>query len=147
MASQQTAWEIYRKRVLHSFCVFCGTDDEFLGRCECSSMETLCGVFSSTVVTPVLLNSKPPREPAPIYSYERVNLGDVGYIRRGRFHLLFSAGCPLGSRKLGVDVPRTFEPLDIGRVIYSQPLGPGCLCTSAVKQKGNDGGVSDTSAA
>lgn len=81
-------------------------------------------------------------EPAPIYSYKRVKLGDVGYIRRGRFHLLFSAGCPLGSRKLGVHVPPTFEPLDVGPVIYSQPRLPGYLCTSSVKEAGGSVGAS-----
>ena len=73
----------------------------------------------------LFLKSKHPREPAPIYSYKRVQPGDVGYIRRGRFHLLFSAGCPLGSRRLGVEVPDTFEPLDVGRLIYGQPRLPG----------------------
>ena len=48
----------------------------------------------------------------------------MGYIRRGRFHSLFSAGCLLGSCKLGVDVSLTFEPLDVGHVIYSQPRYP-----------------------
>ena len=65
-------------------------------------------------------------------------LGDVGYIRRGRFHLLFSAGCPLGSRQPGIDVPDTFEPLEIGHPIRSQPLLPGCLCTNTVKGTGTN---------
>ena len=88
------------------------------------------------------LNEKCLREPAPIYSYKRVKLGDVGYIRRGRFHLLFSAGCPLGSRQLGTDVPLTFEPLDVGPVIFSQPRLPGYLCTSTVKDTGGGLGAS-----
>ncbi|KAF9781373.1 hypothetical protein BJ322DRAFT_272750 [Thelephora terrestris] len=81
-------------------------------------------------------------EPAPIHSYRRVKAGDVGYIRRGHFHLLFSAGCALGSRQLGVDVPPTFEPLDVGPIIYGQPRLPGCLCTSTVKETGGDLGAS-----
>lgn len=81
-------------------------------------------------------------EPASIYSCKRVELGDVGYIRRGRFHLLFSAGCPLGSRKLGVDVPLTFESLDVGQVIYSQPRLPGYICTNSVKEIGEGLGAS-----
>ena len=81
----------------------------------------------------ILCNDKYLREPAPIYSYKRVKLGDVGYVRRGRFHLLFSAGCPLGSREPGVDVPITFEPLDVGHVIFSQPRLPGYLSTNTVK--------------
>ena len=83
-----------------------------------------------------------PREPAPIHSYDRVELGDVGYIRRGRFHLLFSAGSPLGSRRRGVDVPLTFEPLGVGPIIRSQPRLPGCLRTSSVKETGANLGVS-----
>ena len=90
----------------------------------------------------ILRNDKFLREPAPIYSYERVKLGDVGYIRRGRFHLLFSAGCPLGSREPGVDVPLTFEPLDVGPVIFSQPRLPGYLSTNTVKETGTGLGVS-----
>ena len=88
------------------------------------------------------LRWRTPREPAPIHSYDRVNLGDVGYIRRGRFHLLFSAGSLLGSRQRGVDVPLTFEPLDVGPLIRSQPRLPGCLRTSSVKETGADLGVS-----
>ncbi|KAF9646418.1 hypothetical protein BDM02DRAFT_3021648 [Thelephora ganbajun] len=81
-------------------------------------------------------------EPAPIYSYKRVKLGDVGYIRRGRFHLLFSAGYPLGLRQLGVDVPITFEQLDIGHIISSQPRSPGYVCTSTVRETGAGLGAS-----
>jgi hypothetical protein len=97
---------------------------------------------SSTVVPFILCNDNYPREPAPIYSYKRIKLGDVGYIRRGRFHLLFSAGRPLGPRQLGVDVPPTFEPLDVGPIIFSQPRLPGYLCTSTVKETGASLGAS-----
>ena len=86
------------------------------------------------------------RQPAPIYSYNRVKPGDVGYIRRGRFHLLFSAGCPLGSRQLGVDVPPTFEPLDTGPIVFDQPRLPGCLCTTTVKDTGVGLGASVSAA-
>ena len=57
-----------------------------------------------------------------------------GYVRRGRLHLLFSAGRPLGERQLGVEVPRTFKPLDVGPVIYSQPRLPGHLSTNTVRE-------------
>ena len=106
-------------------------------------MEMLYGTrLSSVAMSFVLRNDQYPREPAPIYSYKRVKLGDVGYIRRGRFHLLFSAGRPLGSRQLGVDVPLTFEPLDVGPIIFSQPRLPGYLCTSTVKETGAGLGAS-----
>lgn len=73
------------------------------------------------------------REPAPLSYFERVQPGDVGYIRTGCFHLLFSAGCPLGKRKLGVEVPSTFEQLEVGPVINRQPRLPGYLSTSNVR--------------
>jgi len=78
------------------------------------------------------------REPAPIYSYERIRLGDVGYIREGRFHLLFSAGEPLGTRVPGDDVPRTFEPLDVGRIIHGGVRSAGYLRTTTVREIGAD---------
>jgi hypothetical protein len=74
------------------------------------------------------------REPAPLPYFKRIQLGDVGYIRRGCFHLLFSAGCPLGERRLGVDVPRTFKQLDVGPIFNTQPRQPGYLCTSGVRE-------------
>ena len=73
-----------------------------------------------------------------MYSYWRVRLGDVGYVRRGRFHLLFSAGTPLGSRVLGTDVPSTFEPLDVGPIISNNARPPGYLRASTVKEVGVD---------
>ena len=82
------------------------------------------------------------REPGPIYSYRRVRLGDVGYIRQGRFHLLFSAGIPLGSRVPGTDVPLTFEPLEIGPIILGEVRPPGHLRTDSVRQIGADVGGS-----
>jgi len=75
------------------------------------------------------------REPAPLPYFERIHPGDVGYIHRGCFHLLFSAGCPLGERRLGVDVPRTFRPLDIGPIFNTgQPQAPGYLSTGGVRE-------------
>jgi len=76
------------------------------------------------------------REPAPLPYYKRIHPGDVGYIRRGCFHLLFSAGCPKGKKRLGVDVPRTFKPLKIGPIHNpAQPRAPGCLSTIGVRKR------------
>ena len=77
-----------------------------------------------------------PREPAPTHNYPRINIGDVGFIRRGQFHLLFSAGSPLGDRRLGDDVPATFEELTVGTPVSGQPRLPGCLRTDAVREIG-----------
>ena len=72
------------------------------------------------------------REPSPIRgSFGRVNVGDVGYVRRGRFHLLFSAGCKPANMGRGVNA---FEPLTIGSTIYSQPRPPGYLYTGVARE-------------
>ena len=81
------------------------------------------------------LKSCIPREPAPTNGV-RTSIGDVGFIRNGHFHLLFSAARPLGERQRGVDVPLTFEELTIGTPVFSQPRMPGCLCTDAVRRVG-----------
>ena len=74
------------------------------------------------------------REPAPLPYFKRVQPGDVGYIRRGCFNLLFSAGCPLDGREPGVDVPQTFKQLDVGTILNAQPRLPGCTSTKTVRE-------------
>jgi len=74
------------------------------------------------------------REPSPASSYKRVNIGDVGFLRYGKFYLLFSAGLPLGNRRLGEDVPATFERLDVGTPVLLEPRPPGCLHTSTIRE-------------
>ena len=74
------------------------------------------------------------REPSPTSRYTRVSVGDVGFIRRGQFHFLFSAGSPLGERERGEDVPATFEPLYVGTPESRPPRQPSCLRTSTVRQ-------------
>ena len=74
------------------------------------------------------------REPAPV-NCTRVRIGDVGFIRRGQFHLLFSAGLPLEGRERGVDVPETFEPLNVGRLTYRERRA-GYLRTDTIKEVG-----------
>ena len=69
-------------------------------------------------------------------NYGRIKIGDVGFVRQGRFHLLFSAGLPLGKRSLGVDVPVTFEPLRVGDIVRAQPRAPGCLRSATVHEVG-----------
>jgi len=72
------------------------------------------------------------REPAP--ELERIQPGDVGYILKGCFHLLFSAGHPLGEREIGVDVPHTFKQLLVGPTFTTQPRSPGYLSTDTVEE-------------
>ncbi|KAF9778332.1 hypothetical protein BJ322DRAFT_494418 [Thelephora terrestris] len=78
------------------------------------------------------------REPAPDSKDTRVQIGDVGFIREGGFHLLFSAGSPLGERIRGEDVPSTFEPLAVGTPASKQPRRPGCVGTHTVQQVGTN---------
>ena len=73
------------------------------------------------------------REPTPRPHVQKVQIGDVAFIREGCLYLLFSAGCPLGERQLGVDVPSTFKQLDIGEIDQCDPLEAGCLCTDGVQ--------------
>jgi hypothetical protein len=49
---------------------------------------------------------------------------------------LFSAGSPLGERRLGEDVPTTFEELTVGTLVRDQPRIPGCLRTDTVREVG-----------
>lgn len=65
----------------------------------------------------------------------------MGYIHEGRFYLLFSAGIPLGSRTLGVDVPHTFEPLDKGPIVEKR-YPEDHLRSGTSKQVGADVGGS-----
>ena len=74
------------------------------------------------------------REPAPLPYFRRVQPGDVGYIRRGCFNLLFHAGCSLDTGQLGVGIPRTFKQLDVGPIFNTQSLLPGCLSTNNVRR-------------
>ncbi|KAF9785317.1 hypothetical protein BJ322DRAFT_824180 [Thelephora terrestris] len=79
-------------------------------------------------------NSGHALDPSPVADSERIEPGDVGYIRTGCFHLLFSAGLPLGERRLGSDVPRTFKRLDVGKIVKGAPLAAGALCTKDVRE-------------
>ena len=58
----------------------------------------------------------------------------MGYILRGCFHFLFSAGWSPDGKKEGVDVPWDFKQLCIGPTFNTQPRSPGSLTTSAVRE-------------
>ena len=64
---------------------------------------------------------------------KRVQVGDVVFIREGRLYRLFSAGCPRGKRKLGVDVPDTFQQLKMGEIDECDPLPAGHFSTNGVQ--------------
>ena len=83
------------------------------------------------------------RQPAPLPFYDKVDIGDVGYIRDGQFHLLFKAGRPLGDRVVGEDVPKDFKPIyPVGPIIPAQPRSPGPLTSRCVRLLGSDLGTS-----
>jgi len=77
-------------------------------------------------------------QPAPLPDYAKVNIGDVGYVRRGCFHLLFSAA----SSPTGKNVPKNFVPLDIGLVVPLQARKPGPIYTADIKTIGGSAGLS-----
>ena len=87
------------------------------------------------------------RDPTPPKNKARINIGDVGFVLCGKFHLLFHAGSPLGDRRLGVDVPATFEPLDVDveTLDFGPTRPPQCLHTDGVRQFGVDVGASASS--
>ena len=90
-----------------------------------------CSIF---ICVPDLSACDGIREPAPLPDFECIQPGDVGYILRGCFHLLFSAGSPLGERELGVDVPYTFKQLHVGPIFNTQPRSPGYLSTDTIRE-------------
>jgi len=51
-------------------------------------------------------------------------------------YCLFSAGCSLAEGQRSVHVPPTFKPLNVGPIIYGQPLLPGHLSTNTVRETG-----------
>jgi len=129
-----------RLRTGHSHVTSSLTFEAFLtGKWISFAMVMPCGSvsFSRSMSTMTEdLNPVTSREPAPTHNYTRISIGDVGFIRRGQFHLLFSAGCPLGERQLGEDVPATFEELSIGTPVFGQPRLPICLRTDTVREVG-----------
>ena len=76
------------------------------------------------------------REPSPENDHIPTGIGDVGFIRGGRFTLSFSAGSPLGQRKPGVQVPPTFKLLNVGIPVSLDPRPPGCLHTTTIRPLG-----------
>jgi len=77
------------------------------------------------------------RNPSPRDDRIPIGIGDVGFIRDGRFTLSFSAGSPLGQRKLGDQVPPTFKPFNVETPVSLEPRPPGCLHTTTIRPLGS----------
>jgi hypothetical protein len=74
-------------------------------------------------------------EPDPGNLYPAVKVGDVGYIREGKFHRLFNALLPAGDAShADFGVPEHHEPLtlSIGTHINTGRLGPNNFCSAKV---------------
>jgi len=63
-------------------------------------------------------------DPNPTRQDRPVQVGDVGFIRRGKFHRLFNALLPAGDPSHDLGVPEHHKPLVSN---YSGPLDPGSL--------------------
>ena len=96
----------------------------------------------------LILSLATSRQPSPTRTYERVNIGDVGFIREGRFYLLFSA---IHSRRKqrGRKLPDSFEKMQWDKNTDTAPYefrDPGCLHVGATKMIGMRTGVSSPAA-
>jgi len=81
------------------------------------------------------------RNPSPGDDRIPIGIGNVGFVRDGRFDLLFPAGSPLGQKQLGKHVPATFQLLDVGSSVPLEPRLPGCLHTKTVRPLGSSSGT------
>ncbi|KAF9790499.1 hypothetical protein BJ322DRAFT_393495 [Thelephora terrestris] len=66
----------------------------------------------------------------PVADSKRIQPGDVGYVRKGRFHLLFSASL---SPVQESDAPQSFEILTVGRIVCDVPVPAGPLKTETAQ--------------
>ncbi|TCD66571.1 hypothetical protein EIP91_001239 [Steccherinum ochraceum] len=70
--------------------------------------------------------------------YDKLKIGDVGYVREGEFFVLFSAASPLGARRLGQDVPSDFGQLSVGELMRREPRPPAALRSGLRWKDGGD---------
>ena len=76
------------------------------------------------------------REPSPIVDqYSCISIGDVGFLRNGQFHLLFSAARPPDNWEEGVHVPEGFQKLIlIQPLVPRDPLSPQSFRSKTVRR-------------
>ena len=73
-------------------------------------------------------------EPSPTELYSAVEVGDVGFIREGRFHRLFNALLPADHPSHNLGVPEYHEPLipSLSVHIVSAVLSPSHYCSAGI---------------
>jgi hypothetical protein len=73
-------------------------------------------------------------DPSPIRPHNPVEIGDVGFIREGRFHRLFNALLPDNHPTHKFGVPEHYEPLIPALIdhIYGGTLSPGHFCSAGI---------------
>jgi hypothetical protein len=81
-------------------------------------------------------------EPDPGGLYDYVEVGDVGFIRKGRFHRLFNALLPEGHPKQSSRVPEYHTPLEpnMDTHIVTSILDPNDFCSREVTVESDEFG-------
>jgi hypothetical protein len=80
-------------------------------------------------------------EPSPTNPNRPVQIGDVGFIREGRFHRLFSALLPAGDPSQEFGVPEHHKPLvpTVSNHVSTVSFGSNNYCSSGVKVEDDPG--------
>jgi len=73
-------------------------------------------------------------EPSPPSPHNPVEIGDVGFIRKGRFHRLFNALLSAGHPSHQLGVPEYHEPLvlNLSSHVIRGMLSPGYYCSVGI---------------
>jgi hypothetical protein len=80
-------------------------------------------------------------EPSPANPNRPVQVGDVGFIREGRFYRLFGALLPADDSSQQLGVPEYHEPLvpTLSDHVATVPLGRNNYCSAGVKVEADPG--------
>ena len=80
-------------------------------------------------------------EPSPANPNRPVQVGDVGFIREGRFYRLFGALLPADDPSQQLGVPEYHEPLvpTLSDHVATVPLGRNNYCSAGVKVAADPG--------
>ena len=80
-------------------------------------------------------------EPSPTNPNRPVQVGDVGFIREGRFYRIFSAFLPADDPSQEFGVPENHEPLvpTLPNHVATVPLGRNNYCSAGVEVEADPG--------